>query len=199
MRLSPIDTLDDEQTALLHKLVGPDVAPPPPFFMWAHNLDVAHWVEGLGDYCRTQSRLNRRLLVLSMLMPGRVFTSGSMWNAHYREALGLGFTEHALAQLGRGERPDFANQDETVFHAFAEQVLAGRGVDEETYAAALALLGEDGLLDALGCLGSFSLSSMALNAFQVAINPELGWPFTDVPARDVARITGAALQTGEPA
>ncbi|MDT0144525.1 hypothetical protein [Microbacterium sp. PRC9] len=192
MRLSPIPSLDEGQKALLATLVGADVPPPPPFLMWAHNLDVAHWVEGLGDYCRNASRLDPRLRVLSMLIPGRHFRSGSMWNAHSEEALRLGFTQDSLDRLARGEDPRFAHEDERIFHAFAVQTLAGRGVDDDTYSATVTLLGEEGLLDAIGCLGSFSLSCMALNAFQVAINPQLGWPFDDVTDDERATISGAA-------
>lgn len=177
MRLTPILELSPDQSRLLEQIVGPGVAPPPPFLMWAHNVEVARWAEGLGGYCRNESRLNRRQLLLTMLLPGRTFRAASMWNAHYNEALEHGFTLDDLEQLARGDAPDFADGSEAALYAFAQESLIDNVVSDEVYADALEHFGEAGLLDIIGCLGSFTMSCLALNAFRVPINEELGWPF----------------------
>jgi len=186
MRLSPIPVLDSDQASLLASIVGPGVAPPPPFLMWAHNVGLARWVEGLGAYCRTSSGLSPRVRILSMLVPARHFRAASMWNAHHQEALDLGFAPVELDALSRGEDPNLDADDERAFHDFATELLRGYGVSDETFARALAVFGESTLLEVVGCLGSFTLSCYALNSFRLPIRAERGWPFPDLPPTEGA-------------
>ncbi|MFI6551108.1 carboxymuconolactone decarboxylase family protein [Streptomyces prunicolor] len=181
MRLTPLTTLTPEQTELLETIVGPGVEePPPPFLVWARNMELAHWVENLGAYCRNESRFPQRLRELSVLIVGRHFDSQSAWNAHYEQAIAEGVPAECLDRLARGEDPGFKAEDERLFHAFAHEMLEDHFVSEETYGAALALFGEDGLLDLIGCVGSFSMSAMMLNTFQVPLRDHLPRPFAEI-------------------
>lgn len=180
MRLTPLTDLTPEQNALLETIVGPGVEPPPPFLAWARNMELAHWVENLGAYCRNESRFPQRLRELSVLIVGRHFDSQSAWNAHYEQAVAEGVPAECLDRLARGENPEFKAEDERLFHAFAHEMLEEHFVSAETYAAALALFGEDGLLDLIGCVGSFSMSAMMLNAFQIPLREYLPRPFAEI-------------------
>jgi len=59
-------------------------------------------------------------------------------------------------------------------------VLVEHFVDDETFAAGLAELGERGLVDLIGSLGNFSMLAMLLNTFQVDLQPDRDPPFPDV-------------------
>ncbi|MEW1642316.1 carboxymuconolactone decarboxylase family protein [Streptomyces sp. NPDC091219] len=181
MRLTPITRLTPEQTELLETIVGPGAEePPPPFLVWARNMELAHWVENLGRYCRNESRFPQRIRELSVLICGRHFDSQAAWNAHVQQAVQEGVPADCLERLARGEDPQFKAEDERVFHAFAHEMLYDHFVTDETYAEAIALFGEEGVLDLIGCIGSFSMSAMMLNTFQVLLRPHLPRPFADV-------------------
>ncbi|MEU1343841.1 carboxymuconolactone decarboxylase family protein [Streptomyces sp. NPDC005827] len=181
MRLTPLTSLTPEQTELLEAIVGPGIEePPPPFLVWARNMELAHWVEHLGRYCRNESRFPQRLRELSVLIAGRHFDSQSAWNAHIQQAVAEGIPAECLERLARGEDPEFKAEDERVFYAFAHEMLHDHFVTDETYAAAIGLFGEEGVLDLIGCIGSFSMSAMMLNTFRIPLRPHLPRPFTDV-------------------
>ncbi|MFF4253839.1 carboxymuconolactone decarboxylase family protein [Streptomyces sp. NPDC001663] len=181
MRLTPLTSLTPEQKELLTAIVGPRVEePPPPFLAWARNMELAHWVEHLGRYCRNESRFPQRLRELSVLIAGRHFDSQSAWNAHYEQAIAEGVPAECLDRLARGEAPEFKAEDERVFHAFAHEMLYDHFVTDETYAEAMALFGEQGVLDLIGCIGSFSMSAMMLNIFQIPLREYLPRPFPEI-------------------
>lgn len=182
MRLPELGELTPRQIEILETTLGlkPDDRLPPPFLVWARDPGLAYWVEGLGAYCRNQSKHPQRLRELSVLIAARHFESQSAWNAHYEAAIEHGVPAECLDRLARDEDPDFTAQDERVFYAFAHEMLDEHFVSDATYAEALELFGEDGLLDLIGCIGSFSMSAMMLNAVQLPLRPELGRPFPGV-------------------
>ncbi|MFT4084176.1 MAG: hypothetical protein QM638_16490 [Nocardioides sp.] len=187
MRLSPITELDDDAAALRDRILGPQADPPPPFLMWAHNLGIGQLIEDLGAYCRDRARFPRKLRILSMMVAARYHDSASCWNAHIEEAIELGLPRECMDRLARRQEPGFIAEDERVFFAFARELVEEHFVSERTYAEALALFGEPALLDIVGCVGSFTISSWALNAFQVPIRDDLGEPFPDVAGFAPAR------------
>ncbi|WP_411151639.1 carboxymuconolactone decarboxylase family protein [Streptomyces sp. A30] len=137
-------------------------------------------MENLGRYCRGESGFPQRLRELSVLICARHFDSQSAWNTHIQQAVEEGVPADCLDRLARGEDPDFKAEDERVFHAFAHEMLYDHFVTDETYAAALSLFDEEGVLDLIGCIGSFSMSAMMLYTFQVRLRPRPPRPFTGV-------------------
>ncbi|MEU1180882.1 carboxymuconolactone decarboxylase family protein [Streptomyces sp. NPDC005820] len=184
MRLSPLHKSDltPRQIEILHSTLGlsPEDELPPPFYVWARHPELAYWVEGLGAYCRSRSKHPQRLRELSVLIVARHFDSQSAWNAHIEQAVAEGVPAESLDRLARGEDPKFEAQDERLFHAFAREMLEDHFVSQETYDAALALFGEDGLLDLIGCIGSFSMSALMLNTVQLPLRTYLPRPFQEV-------------------
>ena len=182
MRMSSLNELTPRQVEILESTIGlrPDDQLPPPFLVWARSPELAYWVEGLGAYCRTQSKQPQRLRELSVLIVARHFDSEPAWNAHYEATIAHGVPAECLDRMARGEDPAFEAKDERLFYAFAHEMLDDHFVSQETYDAAIAEFGEDGVLDLIGCIGSFSMSAMMLNAVQLPIRPELGRPFPDV-------------------
>jgi 4-carboxymuconolactone decarboxylase len=52
-------------------------------------------------------------------------------------------------------------------------------VSDDTFGQAMDILGEQGVVDLIGCLGNFSMLAMLLNTFQVDLQP-VEPPFPDV-------------------
>lgn len=180
VRLTPLGPLTQPQIELLESTVGPRDEPPPPFTVWVRSPGLAYWVEGLGAYCRERSKHPRRLRELSVLIVARHFDSQSAWNAHYEAAVAEGVPASALDRLARNEDPAFPAEDERIFFHFAHEMLHDHFVSPATFAEAIALFGEDGVLDLIGCVGSFSMSAMMINAVELPLRTDLPAPFADV-------------------
>ena len=180
MRLTPLGPLTTSQIELMERTVGPRDEPPPPFMVWVRSPGLAYWVEGLGAYCRERSKHPRRLRELSVLIVARHFDSPSAWNAHYEAAIAEGVPAEALDRLARKEDPGFEAEDERVFFRFAREMLEDHVVSPATFATAIGLFGEDGVLDLIGCIGSFSMSAMMINAVELPLRTDLAPPFADL-------------------
>jgi 4-carboxymuconolactone decarboxylase len=159
----------------------PSAAPPRgPFLIWLRSPEPAAKVDALGAYCRFDASINERLRELSLLIAARHFDAQYSWNAHDKKAIAAGVTPESIKELASNEVPHFAHADEQLLYRFATQILRDHFVDQETFDAALAEWGENGLVDIIGCLGNFSMLAMLLNTFQVDLKPGDPEPFPDV-------------------
>ncbi|WP_084099540.1 carboxymuconolactone decarboxylase family protein [Demequina sp. NBRC 110051] len=181
MRDLSITELSPEAVDLAAQVLGADVVPPPPFWLWAQSLGLAAHVEPLGAYCRHESKLSKRVRELSVLLVGRHWRSPFAWWAHYDDAIEAGVPREALDRLARGDEPGFDAADEDVAWRFSQALLVTHAVPDALFAEAREVLGDEGLMDLIGCFGSFSMSAWALNTFQAGMEESTPWPFPDTP------------------
>jgi 4-carboxymuconolactone decarboxylase len=65
--------------------------------------------------------------------------------------------------------PSFDEDDEALVYRFCRELLGERSVSAETYAAAVELLGEAGVVELVSLQGYYGLVSMLLNTFEVPL------------------------------
>lgn len=184
MRLKPpdLDALDEEQARVYAIMKsGPRGGAPGPLALWLRRPALAERAQTLGEYCRFGSSLEPRLSELGILVTARAWTSQYEWFVHKKFALKAGLAPEIVEAVRRGERPDFANEEEAAVHDFARELHARRKVSDETYARAEAVLGEARLVDLVALLGYYCLVSMTLNVFEIPL-PEGVAPELDEPA-----------------
>ena len=186
MRLAPLENLSSRQAEISERIASRRGATRGPFLVWLRSPELCERVEALGAFCRFESALPIRLRELSLLIAARHFDAQYSWNAHIEKAVDAGVARESLERLARREDPEFAASDERVLYRFATEVLDDHFVSDETFAAGLATLGEQGLVDLVGSLGNFSMLAMLLNTFQVDLQPGRPAPFPDV--RGFARV-----------
>lgn len=179
MRELSITSLSDEALALADRIGVRQFGPPPPFWIWAQSLGLAEHVEPLGAYCRTESHLPQRLRELSVLFVARQHRSPFAWYAHYDQAIEAGVSREALDRLAAGEPPAFTGEDEDVAFRFSDTLMNQHVISDELFAETKEKLGIEGLVDLLGCLGSFSMSAWGLNVFKLGLDDGTEWPFPD--------------------
>lgn len=179
MRLPALTALSPRQQEISDRIASRRGGTRGPFLVWLRSPELCEKVEALGAYCRFESSLNPRLRELSLLIAARHFDAQYSWNAHVRKAIDLGVSAESLQALAAHEEPSFASHDEQILYQFSTEILHGHFVSDETFALALAEFGEQGLVDAIGSLGNYSMLAMLLNTFRVdlqAVEP----PFPDV-------------------
>ena len=96
-----------------------------------------------------------------------------------------GHAQATIDALKAGERPDFAAvpgadaERENMVHDYSVELVANGRVSDDTHQKALALLGEQGLVELVGVIGYYHLVSLTLNAFQVPLPDGGELPFPD--------------------
>ncbi len=194
MRLPALTSLSPRQQEISDRISSRRGGTRGPFLVWLRSPELCEKVEALGAYCRFESALDPRLRELSLLIAARHFDAQYSWNAHVGKAADLGVSRDGLAALAEHREPDFGQPDEQIAYRLATEILGAHFVSDDTFAQAVAVLGEQGVVDLIGCLGNFSMLAMLLNTFQVDLQP-VEPPFPDV--RGFARIPAGQQPAGQ--
>ena len=156
MRLPALTSLSPRQQEISDRISSRRGGTRGPFLVWLRSPELCEKVEALGAYCRFESALDPRLRELSLLIAARHFDAQYSWNAHVGKAAGLGVSRDGLAALAERREPDFGQEDERVVYRLATEILGTHFVSDGTFSQAVAVLGEQGMVDLIGCLGNFS-------------------------------------------
>jgi len=180
MRLPALESMSDRQQEISERISSKRGGTRGPFLVWLRSPELCERVEALGAYCRFESNLPLRLRELSLLLAARSFDAQYSWNAHVDKAVASGIDRQALLAIAAGDEPTFNDASDQLFYEFCTQLLRTHFVEDGTFAAALQCFGEASLVDAIGCLGNFTMLAMCLNAFQVDLQADREPPFPDV-------------------
>ena len=171
-RLSPPEpaTYTPEQKRVHEAITsGPRGRVQGPLAMWLHRPELADKAQALGAYCRFGTSLPPRLSELAILTTAVIWRAEFEWYAHKPIALEAGVAPEVVDALLAGREPAFAQEDEAVVHAFARTLHTERCIPDELYERAIRVLGQDAVVDLTGVLGYYTLISMTLNVFEVAL------------------------------
>lgn len=167
----------DQQAVHDTILAGPRGVVEGPLRVWLQSPGLAQSAQALGAYCRYGTSLPARLSELAILVVGAHWQSGFEWHVHAPIALAAGVSPLAVAAIKVGDTPDFPDDPARVVHRFATELVRSHAVTDPTYAQAVAILGVAGVVDLVGILGYYTLISMTINAFHVAVPPGSAEPF----------------------
>lgn len=138
-----------------------------PLAVWLNRPGLAEPAQALGQYCRYETSLSPRLAELAILILARHWNSEFEWWAHKVHALKAGLPIEIIDAIRDRQPPPFTTDTEAVIFEFVSVLHAQRGVPDDLYARAVALLGQDGVIDLVGIAGYYTLVSMTLNVFDV--------------------------------
>lgn len=139
-----------------------------PLAVWLHRPGLADPAQRLGRYARYDSALPPRLSELAILITARIWGAEYEWQAHKDIALKAGLAPEIVEAVRARKKPAFEKDDEAVVHDFVLSLNLERRVTDDLYARAVAILGEDRIVDLVGVLGYYTLISMTINAFEIA-------------------------------
>jgi 4-carboxymuconolactone decarboxylase len=171
--------LTEEQRRVAEQIQsGPRGGLSGPFWPWLRSPELADRAQKLGELVRFHSTLAPRLFELAVLVTAQHWKAQFEWYAHAPLARKAGLGEDTIAAIQAGARPSFAAADEAAVYDFATELYARRRVGDAAYAAALAHLGERGVVELVGILGYYALVSMTLNVFGIDV-PQAAPPFRE--------------------
>jgi 4-carboxymuconolactone decarboxylase len=172
--LAPEQMTADQRRVHDMIVAGPRGRVQGPLAVWLRRPELAARAQALGEYCRYNSSLPKRLSELAILVTARHWQAEFEWWAHRRHALEAGLPEYVIEAIRIGEAPSFADAEEQAVYDIATAMCRDGRLGDALYARGLEVLGEGRLVDLIGVLGYYALISMTIQAFEVM--PPDGFP-----------------------
>jgi 4-carboxymuconolactone decarboxylase len=113
-----------------------------------------------------------KLNELAILVVAKHWSAEYVWNAHHTAAVRLGVPAQVVEAIRAGVRPTGMEKDVETIYNFATDFMTKREVSDATLAAAKTLLGGDrGVVDLVGTMGLYQISSMMVSLDQTPLAP----------------------------
>ncbi len=171
-RLAPFESLEltEEQQRVADEIrSGPRGGMRGPFEAWLRAPGLADHAQKLGAYCRFNTVLERDTTELAILLTGKRWKAQFEFWAHARLAREAGLPDAVIDAIRDGTTPALNRPDLQVVHDVVTEHFATNRLSPQTYARAIDVLGERGLVDLIGIVGYYGLVSMTLNIFEVSV------------------------------
>jgi 4-carboxymuconolactone decarboxylase len=138
-----------------------------PFNAMLYAPAVGHALQELGAAIRFRTKLTPRVRELAILMVAQAWDSGFERASHELIGRAAGLTEPEIEALRSGQDPNFADRAEQVAHSVTRALTVPADLDDEEYATAIAVLGEEGLVELATLVGYYATLALQLRIFRV--------------------------------
>jgi 4-carboxymuconolactone decarboxylase len=142
-----------------------------PFVPLLRSPEALSRVRALGDYMRFRSALPPRLSEFVILLTARQWTQQYEWSAHEPIARQAGLNPAIIAAVAEGRRPERMAEDEEILYTLLDELRQTHAVTDTTYARGVKAFGEQGVIDALGITGYYTLLAMVMNTARTPLPP----------------------------
>ena len=173
-RLPPIDPSQwtDAQRLCAQEIIdGPRRALISPFVPLLRSPELCTHAQRMGEYLRYRSAIGLRLSELAILVVARHWDQQVEWAIHAPIAEREGIASQAIAAIALGQTPQFVAEDERLVYQASLQLLQDKRIDDATWSAAVAVLGEQGVVDLGGIVGYYSMLAIVMNGAQTPPPP----------------------------
>jgi 4-carboxymuconolactone decarboxylase len=150
---------------------GPRGALYGPFVPLLRSPELMEYAQRLGEYLRYRSAIGVRLSELAILVTAREWDQQVEWAIHAPIARQVGIPHDVIDAIARRQRPATMLVDEAVVVDFCMELHRAKRVSDRVYADALALFGEQGVVDLMGVNGYYTFLAMVMNTAQTEAPP----------------------------
>ena len=140
------------------------VEPFGPFVDLLASPELMTRVGAVGEYLRYRSALTPRLSEFAILVTAAAWQQRFEWDIHAPIALKAGIPQKTLEELWSGVTPIDLDDDQQALYDLCKELHRDHQVTPATRARAIAALGEQGSMDAIGICGYYALLAMVLNS-----------------------------------
>jgi 4-carboxymuconolactone decarboxylase len=117
--------------------------------------------------CLSSGPLSRREQQIVNLTVARHWNAKYPWFAQARASLTVGIDQAVIDAINARKTPDLADARERMCFMVAREILANKGLSNETYAAAEKTMGLESLVALVATTGSFSMTCMTAATFGI--------------------------------
>ncbi|MBC7456239.1 MAG: carboxymuconolactone decarboxylase family protein [Massilia sp.] len=168
-----------QRTAAQVIIDGPRGALYGPFVPLLRSPELMAHAQAMGEYLRYRSAIGTRLSELAILVTARHWNQRVEWAIHAPIAAHSGVKTAVIAAIAARSTPQAMLDDEAAVCAFCSELHQLKRVTDATYARALALFGEHGIVDLMGINGYYTLLAMVMNGAQTSAPAAPGWELPD--------------------
>ena len=141
----------------------------PKLFQAAQNMRV----------CLGSGPLSGRERQIANLIIARHWNARYPWFAQVRASLAVGLEQTVIDAINARKTPHLADARERTCFVVARELLANKGLSDATYAAAEKTLGLEDLVALVATTGSFSMTCLTANTFEIAPPPDNPTPLAE--------------------
>ena len=152
----------DEYVAIRGPLTGP-------WHVLLRSPGLINRVRTVSDYVRFNSVLPPRLSEFIILIAARHWSQQYVWHQHLPLALKGGLSPETAKAIAEGRRPQGMAEDEAAAYDLCTELHRTQAVSDATYARALSILGERGIVDMIVLTGHYTTMSMVLNTARTGL------------------------------
>jgi 4-carboxymuconolactone decarboxylase len=143
-----------------------------PFNAMLYAPSVGHALQELGTAIRFRTELAPRVREMAILVVAQAWDSAYVRESHEWLGRDAGLTDAEIEALRAGADPGFADKQEQVAYSVV-RALTGPGpkradLDDQEYDTAVAVLGEQALVELSALVGYYATLALQLRIFRVA-------------------------------
>lgn len=163
-------------------IAGPRKAVFGPFIPLLRSPELLGRVGKLGEYLRFDSVLDVRIRELATCVAAQHTSNQFEWLMHAPAALKAGVAQSTLDAIADRRQARDLPADEGITVDVALELLHNHGVSDATYAQALALFGEQGVVELVTLVGYFVMVCWVMNVARTeTLNPSSTAPLKAFP------------------
>ena len=117
--------------------------------------------------CLSSGQLSRREQQIVNLVIARHWNARYPWFAQVRGSLAVGIEQAVIDAINAHKTPSLADARERTCFVVARELLANKGLNDESYAAAEKAMGPEGLVALVAQTGSFSMTCLTAATFRI--------------------------------
>ena len=148
-----------------------------PLAMLLYSPKVAEHVYSANDYLRHETEKDQRLTELVILLTVRALNNQYIWSGHEQAARRADLEDEIIEIVkqrrsleGLSDVPGLGDTEATIIR-FAREVINGEKLSSETFAKAVELFGEKGVMDLAGLIGYYSFLNITIKTFDFQLAP----------------------------
>lgn len=161
--IAPEHWTDAQRHVAEAMIAGPRGAVVAPFVPLLRSPELAGHVQRLGAHVRYRSSIGVRLTELAILVTASEWQQPVEWAIHAPIAEREGVPRALIDAVARRERPVSMTDDEAAVYDVSIELHRERRIADATWARALALFGEQGVVDLIAVNGYYALLAMVMN------------------------------------
>lgn len=158
----------------LEVIQGPRGALISPFVPLLRSPELMGHAQRMGEYLRYRSSLGLRLSEFAILLVAKEWSQQVEWTIHAPIAEREGVPRATIESIAAGERPRAMAADEGLVYDFVMELRAAKTVSDPTWAQAIELLGEPGVMDLTGIVGYYTFLAMVMNVARTPAPQSIG-------------------------
>ena len=136
-----------------------------------YSQPVADAMTGVNDYLRRKSGLEPRLVELAILVTAREMDCEYVWTAHEPAAQKAGLQQEII-DIVKYRRPlTKLGEKEAVIVQLGRDSIGKHKVGSDTFARAVKLFGNQGVVNVVSLMGDYAATTMLLNVADQHVRP----------------------------